>query len=179
MKQKWLFVFVFVMLSACGGSSFHDQIDRDKWQDEKDYGTIGVPVNNHLMIFAIDGVYGPNTSPHKGFPNLYNDSFTQSASVNVNTGARKVTLGCRYLRPHGFLGARASEYTERAITINVKRGEVITLQWQEQLDLAARGEDAHMIGTSSCSILVKSSFGKKTLLRDQGSDNDLATANDG
>ena len=177
MKLKFLLPLMLTALTACGGGSFHDRIDREKWKDEKDYGTIGVPVNNNLIIFAIDGEYGPNESPHEGFPNNYTDSFTQSDSVNVNTGKRKVTVGCRYLEPHGFFGAQASAYTERTITVNVKRGEVITLQWQEQLDLDAQGKDPHMIDTSSCSILVKSSSGKKTLLRDED-DDDLATADD-
>src|SRR5690606_15122043 len=119
MKKNIILGFLLFTLAACGGSSFHDRIDRDKWKDEKDYGTIGVPVNNSLIVFAIDGVQGPNESPYPNFPNNFTDSFTQSTSINVNTGKRKVTLGCRYLEPHGFLGARASAYTERTITVNV------------------------------------------------------------
>jgi len=177
MKQNIILGLLLTTLTACGGASFHDQIDRDKWKDEKDYGTIGVPVNNSLIIFAIDGVQGPNESPYPDFPNNYTDSFTQSTSINVNTGKRKVTLGCRYLEPRNIFGASSSAYTERTITVNVKRGEVITLQWQEQLDLGAQGKDPHRIDTSSCSILVKSDSGKKTLLRDEG-DDDLASAAD-
>lgn len=136
-----------------------------------------MPVNNSLIVFAIDGVQGPNESPHPNFPNNYTDSFTQSASINVNTGKRQVRLGCRYLDAANFFGARASAYTERTITVEVQRGEVITLQWQEQLDLIARGADPHRIDNSSCSILVKSSSGRQALLRDGGNDG-LATAND-
>lgn len=177
MKLKCLFPLALIALSACGGPAFHDQINRDKWKDEKDYGTIGTPVNNNVIIFAIDGEQGPNKSPFPNFPNNYTDSFTQSTSINVNTGKRKVTLGCRYLEPRNIFGASSSAYTERTITVNVKRGEVITLQWQEQLDLEARGEDPHSISNPTCSILVKSNSGKRTLLRDEG-DDDLATTDE-
>lgn len=127
--------------------------------------------NNSVLIYSVNGKPGPNDWHGK----VYNTQFDSSASIGIAPGTHRLDIGCMY---RSSVVPPKYDVSMRNIKVSVKSNEVITLQWQEQLDLAAQGGDAHMIGTSSCSILVKSSSGKKTLLRDEGRDDDLATAND-
>jgi hypothetical protein len=160
-KRASLTVAVLTVLSGCGGTSSYNLVEPGSLRPGDRPATIEVPVNVSVMILEIDGKQGTNSQAERLGP-VFNNTFTQSASVDVAPGPHKLRVACFY-QPGAF--ARG-EYRVREIAFNLSPGEVVTLFAPEQ-EKAVRAGLVYP-RTSECPIRVKSSRGREVVLPDPG-----------
>lgn len=161
LKHGALVGFGLLILSGCGGTSSYNLVEPGSLRPGDRPATIEVPVNVSVMILEIDGKQGSNSQAERLGP-VFNNTFTQSASVEVAPGPHKLRVACFY-QPGAF--ARG-EYRVREIAFNLSPGEVVTLFAPEQ-EKAVRAGLVYP-RTSECPIRVKSSRGREVVLPDPG-----------
>jgi hypothetical protein len=160
-RQTLLVGFGLLILSGCGGTSSYNLVEPGSLRQGEESALIEVPVNVSVMILEIDGKRGDNSQAERLGP-VFNNTFTQSASVEVAPGPHKLRVACFY-QPGAF--ARG-EYRVREIAFNLSPGEVVTLFAPEQ-EKAVRAGLVYP-RTSECPIRVKSSRGREVVLPDPG-----------
>ncbi|MCC6914175.1 MAG: hypothetical protein IT566_10775 [Rhodospirillaceae bacterium] len=160
-KQVSLTGFILLALAGCGGTSSYNLVEPGSLRQGEKTALIEVPVNVSVMILEIDGKQGSNSQAERLGP-VFNNTFTQSASVAVAPGPHKVRVACFY-QPGVF--ARG-EYRVREIGFNLQSGEVVSLFAPEQ-EKAVRAGLVYP-RTSECPIRVKSSLGREVVLPDPG-----------
>ncbi|MCC6914295.1 MAG: hypothetical protein IT566_11380 [Rhodospirillaceae bacterium] len=160
-RQALLVGFGLLILSGCGGTSSYNLVEPGSLRQGEESALIEVPVNVSVMILEIDGKRGDNSQAERLGP-VFNNTFTQSASVEVAPGPHKIRVACFYVPGIGIPG----EYRVREIALNLKSGEIISLFAPEQ-EKAVRAGLVYP-RTSSCPIRVKSSLGREVVLPDPG-----------
>lgn len=150
-------------LAACAGMSApssHSLIKPGDLPEGQKPANIKVANNVSVIVIEIDGIAGPNEHQIDGIPSVYNNSFTQAASVEVKPGPHKVRVACLY-QPTAFSKA---QHRIRTIGFRLEPGEEVFLFAPEQENARAQG----MIypRTASCPIRVESSMGRKIVLPD-------------
>lgn len=157
-------VTLALLLSGCflTAPSSHNLVAPGSLKPGEEAATIGVPVNVEVMIIEIDGRPGPNPHQIDRFPSVYNNTFTQAASVAVTPGPHDIRIACRY-QPGTFAKAK---YRVRVVSLNLQPGEVMSLFAPEQ----EKARDAGLIlpRSSTCPIRVKSSLRGERILPDPG-----------
>lgn len=150
-----------MILSGCGGTSSYNLVEPGSLRQGERPALIEVPVNVSVMILEIDGKQGSNSQAERLGP-VFNNTFTQAASVEVAPGPHKIRVACFYVPGIGIPG----QYRVREIALNISAGEVITLFAPEQ-EKAVRAGLVYP-RTSECPIRVKSSLGREVVLPDPG-----------
>ena len=151
-----------LVLSGCfvTAPASHSLVDPAKLKPGEAPSVIAVPVNVEVMIFEVDGIPGPNPHQIAGFPSVYNNTFTQAASVSVLPGPHRLKIACRH-QPSTYAIA---EYTVRELALNLSPGEEVLLFAPEQE--AASRQGLILPRTDRCPIRVKSSLGREAVLPD-------------
>lgn len=164
-KRSWLLGLPLFLLFGCSAviaPSSHNLVEPGTLHQGERAATIEVPTNVSVIIIEIDGKLGPNPHQIGSFPSVYNNTFTQAASVQVAPGPHKIRVACTY-QPGTFSKA---EYRVREIGLNLQSGEVVSLFPPEQEKAVSAG--LVLPRTASCPIRVKSSRGREVVLPDPG-----------
>jgi len=122
--------------------------------------TINVATNVSVIIIDIDGIPGPNAHQIDDFPSVYNNTFTQAASVAVKPGQHHLRVACLY-QPGTFDKAR---HRIRTVVFRLEPGEDVFLFAPEQEKAKAQGKIYPR--TPECPIRAESSLGRQIVLPD-------------